>query len=96
MGINSFGILISDTWFVYFASCISLVTDSYMILKIDSQSLYLKGCCVLFWIYNFKRPVSRVAKVAKATTETELIGINIAATIGERFPEIAKPIPIIL
>ena len=41
-------------------------------------------------------PVARVTKVANATTETELRGINIAAIIGDRFPVIAKLIPMIL
>jgi hypothetical protein len=46
--------------------------------------------------YNLSLPTNRVTKVAKATTETELMGIKIAATTGERFPVNAKPIPIIL
>lgn len=40
--------------------------------------------------------IKRVENVAKATTETELIGISIAAIMGDRFPETAKLIPIIL
>ena len=38
----------------------------------------------------------RVAKVAKATTETELTGIKIAATTGDKFPEMANEIPTML
>lgn len=46
--------------------------------------------------YSFSFPINLVAKVANATTETELTGINMAAIIGDRFPEIAKLIPIML
>ena len=35
-------------------------------------------------------PVARVTKVAKATTDTELTGINMAATMGDRFPDLIK------
>jgi len=37
--------------------------------------------------YNDFLDFQEVAKVAKATTETELTGIRIAATTGERCPE---------
>jgi hypothetical protein len=46
--------------------------------------------------YNFILPASRVTKVAKATTDTELMGIRIAATTGDRFPVMANAIPIML
>jgi hypothetical protein len=40
--------------------------------------------------------MKRVAKVANATTETELTGIKIAAITGERFPVRAIEMPMIL
>ena len=43
---------------------------------------------------RLKRPVARVINVAKATTDTELTGIRMAATMGERFPVMAKLIRI--
>ena len=43
---------------------------------------------------NFEK--IRVLKVAKTTTEIELIGIIMAATTGAKFPVIAKPNPMIL
>ncbi len=45
---------------------------------------------------RLNRPVARVTNVAKATTDTELTGIRMAATMGERFPVMAKLIPTIL
>ena len=42
------------------------------------------------------RPKNRVIKVAKATTEMELIGIRRAATTGDKCPDKAKAIPITL
>ena len=41
-------------------------------------------------------PASLVASVANATTDTELAGISIAATTGERLPERAYERPAIL
>ncbi|MBK6284006.1 MAG: hypothetical protein IPF54_16335 [Draconibacterium sp.] len=49
---------------------------------------------MLFQSFNF--PINRVAKVANVTTDTELIGIKIAAMTGERFPVRAIEIPMIL
>lgn len=46
--------------------------------------------------YNFILPASLVANVANATTETELIGIKIAAITGESNPDSAIEIPITL
>lgn len=46
--------------------------------------------------YNFILPAKRVVNVANATTETELIGIRIAAITGESNPESAMEIPITL
>lgn len=47
-------------------------------------------------IYNFILPAILVANVANATTETELMGINIAAITGDKFPESAMETPITL
>ena len=39
------------------------------------------------FFYFILLPKKRVTKVANVTTDIELIGINIAAKTGERFPD---------
>jgi len=48
------------------------------------------------YAYSFALPASLVANVANATTETELIGIKMAAITGESFPDSAIEIPMTL
>jgi hypothetical protein len=45
---------------------------------------------------NFRVAIHRTLKVANKTTETELAGIKIAATSGERIDKTAKLKPMIL
>lgn len=56
----------------------------------------LKLACQKEKIYSFILPAKRVTKVANATTETDEIGIKMAATTGDKFPVIAKLIPMML
>ena len=53
----------------------------------------------LFWQplhFSFICPANLVTNVAKATTDTELIGIKMAATTGDKLPLMAKLIPMML
>ncbi len=49
-----------------------------------------------FYHLNARFALKLTEKLAKTTTETELIGMSIAATIGVRFPCTANDSPITL